>query len=65
MAAVSSSVAVTVTSSVVPALIRESGMVSKLSLTLSPSSSISPCVALKVTTFDVSPALNVTLGGTE
>ena len=38
---------------------------SKLRATLSSSSSSVSCVAVKVIVFDVSPALNVTLAGTE
>ena len=64
MSAVSSSPMVRVSSSVVPAVTRGSGMVPKVSFTLSESSSMRSWVAVKVKLSDSSPEVKVTLGGT-
>ena len=62
---VSSSVMVTVVVAGVPALTPLGRFVPKPSSTLSPSSSMESCVAVKVIVFDVSPVSKVTLPGTE
>ena len=61
----SSSSMLTVVVTVVPTLTPAGRLVPKPSSTLSPSSSMASCVAVKVIVFDVSPVSKVTLPGTE
>ena len=61
----SSSSMLTVVVTVVPTLTPAGRLVPKPSSTLSPSSSMVSCVAVKVIVFDVSPVSKVTLPGTE